>query len=620
MTDVKKRRTRNSWAARAAIAAACLTLAFLEWAPIWTNSYVFNESGRIASGLIILQRADFSSFRVNPPLANALSAVPAALSGKVRAPRREKLDPGKFGRVEYAAGAEFVRRAPNHRLYLRLGRLCMLPFGFLGCAVCFYYGRFLYGFYGGLIACFLWTFSPYVLGYGATVGSDVPSAALALAAVALFHYWLRTRNSGVLPALGALLGVAQLCKFTLLALYPLLILFWLLSRALNRRRRGGSGAGAAREARELLVWVFGLSLLVLNMGYLFDGTFKPLGEYRFRSVLLSGRSSPTDDPQTAVNRFSGTALGITPVPLPEDYVLGIDAQRFDFERGLPSYLRGQWSDRGWARYYLYALAVKTPVGALAIFALALCVSLRKRYRASALDETVLLGTGAAFLLLVSSQTGFSVHSRYVLPALPFFFVAAGRLGRAFERPTRERRILVGAVALCGLWSAASVLIAYPDRISYFNELTPILAGDAPKVPEPAPRARTAFGRALERYRRKIALAAPTLLLDSNFDWGQDAYRLDAWLRSRPDVSAVTTRLQSNGDTLLRKINPAVLKLTDKSESQWFAVSAAQVYNRREGYRWLWGRKPDAMIGATVYVYHVDAERAWREFKEKEDAQ
>ena len=89
MTDVKKRRTRNSWAARAAIAAACLTLAFLEWAPIWTNSYVFNESGRIASGLIILQRADFSSFRVNPPLANALSAVPAALSGKVRAPRRE---------------------------------------------------------------------------------------------------------------------------------------------------------------------------------------------------------------------------------------------------------------------------------------------------------------------------------------------------------------------------------------------------------------------------------------------------------------------------------------------------------------------------------------------------
>ena len=207
-----------------------------------------------------------------------------------------------------------------------------------------------------------------------------------------------------------------------------------------------------------------------------------------------------------------------------------------------------------------------------------------------------------------------------MPALPFFFVAAGRLGRAFERPTRGRRILVGAVALCGLWSAASVLIAYPDRISYFNELTPILAGDAPKVPEPAPRARTAFGRALERYRRKIALAAPTLLLDSNFDWGQDAYRLDAWLRSRPDVSAVTTRLQSNGDTLLLKINPAVLKLTDKSESQWFAVSAALVYNRREGYRWLWGRKPDAMIGATVYVYHVDAERAWREFKEKEDAQ
>ena len=33
------------------------------------------------------------------------------------------------------------------------------------------------------------------------------------------------------------------------------------------------------ELRDLLVWGAGVSLLLINMGYLFDGTCKPLGEY-----------------------------------------------------------------------------------------------------------------------------------------------------------------------------------------------------------------------------------------------------------------------------------------------------------------------------------------------------
>jgi len=52
------------------------------------------------------------------------------------------------------------------------------------------------------------------------------------------------------------------------------------------------------------------------------------------------------------NRFKDLLPGSFPMPLPANYIQGIDTQRLDFERGLPSYLRGEWSEHGW-----YALSV-----------------------------------------------------------------------------------------------------------------------------------------------------------------------------------------------------------------------------------------------------------------------
>ena len=67
--------------------------------------------------------------------------------------------------------------------------------------------------------------------------------------------------------------------------------------------------------------------------------------------------------------------GAIPVPLPADFVQGIDVQRLDFERGMPSYLRGQWAEHGWWYYYLYVMVVKMPLGTwgLALLAVAAAV-------------------------------------------------------------------------------------------------------------------------------------------------------------------------------------------------------------------------------------------------------
>src|SRR5690348_15903626 len=107
------------------------------------------------------------------------------------------------------------------------------------------------------------------------------------------------------------------------------------------------------------------------MAYMFEGTGTRLGEFRFVSDAL--RSPPGVEPVDSGwgNRFAKTWLGGLPIPLPRNYVLGIDEQRRDLEHyGLPSYLHGEFSMKGWWYYYLYALAIKVPLGTWTIIGLA----------------------------------------------------------------------------------------------------------------------------------------------------------------------------------------------------------------------------------------------------------
>jgi hypothetical protein len=66
-----------------------------------------------------------------------------------------------------------------------------------------------------------------------------------------------------------------------------------------------------------------------------------------QQTLLTGYKTLADIPTSGGNCFEKTPLAYLPVPLPSNFIQGIDTQRLDFERGLPSYLRGEWSDHGW---------------------------------------------------------------------------------------------------------------------------------------------------------------------------------------------------------------------------------------------------------------------------------
>ncbi len=175
--------------------------------------------------------------------------------------------------------------------------------------------------------------------------------------------------------------------------------------------------------------ILALSVYLINVGYGFEGTFDRLGDLPFTSAALSDEvDSPGDVPR--VNRFSGAWLGSLPLPLPRNYVLGIDVQRRDFENKCWSYLAGEWRFGGWWYYYLYALAIKVPLGTWALLAMATGASvLARSYSPSWGNEIILLTPAAVVLALVSSQTGFNHHMRYVLPIFPFVFIWISKLAR-----------------------------------------------------------------------------------------------------------------------------------------------------------------------------------------------
>lgn len=146
---------------------------------------------------------------------------------------------------------------------------------------------------------------------------------------------------------------------------------------------------------------------------------EPLGNYEFASTTLRGSQGR--------NRFTGTWIESLPIPVPRNYLLGIDHQKVDFERLMRSYLCGEWRHGGWWYYYLLGLTVKVPLGVWLLLLLAAELSLMApRYSVPWRHEVVLLVPAVAVLTLVSSQTGFNHHLRYVLPIFPFAFIWASK--------------------------------------------------------------------------------------------------------------------------------------------------------------------------------------------------
>jgi hypothetical protein len=369
-----------------------------------------------------------------------------------------------------------------------------------------------------------------------------------------------------------------------------------------------------RQQIKQLVAIFAMSILIINMGYLFEGTGKLLGSYRFQTTLFTGCKTLADVPTGGGNRFEKTPLAYFPTPLPSNFIQGIDTQRLDFERGLPSYLRGEWAKHGWRHYYLYSLLIKTPLGTIGLFLLAIfCTFFQKGYNISWRDEMIVLLPGIVLLIFVSSQTGFSVHSRYIIPALPFAYLWISKVGKAF---TMKRPIIATLASVLLGWSIFSSLSIYPHSLSYFNELAAILPTPEDKnYQKPPPEIiETAWQKKTFWQKTKWLLDSGPRngarhLLDSNIDWGQDLFHLERWYQSHSEAEEMKVASWGSYPLELTKIPHKDMPPASDPQPGWYALSVNFLYDREKQYRYFLNFEPVDKIGYSIYIYRITLEDA-----------
>ncbi len=528
----------------------------------WNDSPTLDEPGHLiaAIGYWRLQRTDL--FCVNPPLVRCLAGLPSLFfewpmdwHGCTPPPMRPEFTlGGRFFEIDATRGI----------LALRLGRLMCLPISVLGALTCYLWTRDLYGSRAGVVGLLLWCICPNILAHGHLITSDLAATSLALVASYVFWKWLNNPTWELTLTAGIALGFSELTKFTLIIFYPLWCVLLLLCIVRNFESMRQTGKRAAR----FLILVI-ISLVFINSFYGFRGTGQPMRERNIAADII--RSSRHAGAFALIDRAlldSGV-----PIPLPCDYVTGIYVQRLDLENGRRSFLFGQWRDKGgWWYYYLVCLGLKTPIGVLVLFFVSFAVAIACRVRLNWFDELCLFAPGILILAFVSSQMGYNHHLRYVLPAAPFFYIAASKCVR-FATWRGFRAVLVISL----VWSFLSSAWCLPHSLSYFNEFA---------------------GGPHNGYE---------FLSNSNTEWAQDFLYLKDWLTRNGVVEPIHLHytIPSDPNSLGVDVVRGSIWPCDRETPRrgWYALSV-HILQGDNADR-LIPYPPTAYAGYSIRIYRID---------------
>lgn len=498
---------------------------------------IVDEVWHLPAGVSYWERGEFWCYHHNPPLMRWLYSFPAVVAGAEVDYARYIYRP-KSRQADFEFGRDFM--AANRDRYLFLFAVCR-PVVIATSIACGWliwrWSRSLFGPVGGLVSLWLWVFFPESLTHSMFLTTDVGAAFFGFFATWLFWRYLRAPSVRGALCSGIGLGLAEGTKYSCLIL-PFGWMMLVALRCLPRFRTYDRLSSPRNWCVDAFLVLF-TSILTLNNLYLFDGFGCPLGEFPFYSRTLTR----DDEDGVSDNRFQRSWIGQIPLPFPEQYILGFDAQLADVDHGdFQKYLGGTLKrGDGWWYYYLYAASVKLPLGTLAAIAIALvmiavpCTDGRDRkdrkeaysidgcgegpgsanaslgmdcprtlaggMRESPLDQLALLIPALLYFIAISSNTGLQ-YFRYLLPTFPFVFVLCGRLGQFLTCHCRWRSAIVWLMLLS---IPASVLRYHPYYLPYFNEA----AGGA--------------------------IAGPLYLGDSSADWGEGLLALRDWMSvNRPN--------------------------------------------------------------------------------------
>jgi hypothetical protein len=512
-----------------ALLALTVLVAVLAIGSMREDSATADEAAHIAAGLLKVREGRIDIYATQTPLIEALIAAPLALTGH-RVPDEWR----RFGNRPWVAGHMLLYRAGYDSQ--RILRMARLPAIALLLALCFAVWGFVRDATGddaAAVGAFALTgFCPTLLAHGRLATVDLGVTLFAFLATMLLLRLLRTPSMGVAVATGIAVACTLASKVSgalLVPFFAIVVVLWFV-----RERRVAWRMLAVAALTSVATFI----LIYLLIARSIDLTLP------FRAYL---------DEVRAVREF---------------YVAN----------PLPQFLLGEFSQDGWPHYYLVAIAVKTPLPALALFVLAGVASIRRRR-----FEVIVCAIFATLFLVVSAFSSLNLGIRHVLPIYPFLYAACAI---ALFDVSRRMRI---AAAVLVVAQALTAVVAYPSYLSYFNPL---------------------IGSARNADR---------ILIDSNLDWGQDLRRLGHWTRDH-DIDAIHVHYFGAGNVERELGSRGIRWAAPRPEplpQGWFAVSRHyyrlsflparspvdyDTYLRASGARYV------TTIGGSIDVYRVTGPR------------
>lgn len=644
-------RRRWNWARRHALLVPLLLAisATLAVSSLVGDSLTFDETSHLAAGMSYLKTGDFRLAPDHPPLAKIWATWPLLMMNQ-RWP--DATTPGWTEAKHFVFGCEWLCELNDPDRLVTVARCMQVVLLLATCLAVYGLARTLFGPAAGLLALTLAAFDPTLLAHGRLVTTDMALTLCATLVLLTFARLMQRITWTRLLAAAAALAALTLTKFSwpVVLVGPLVMLIMAIMRPQPPTfellgRHAGNGATARNAAmlagRPARLAALGFVIVILGA----TSWAAIWTAYGWRYSMLNDKPRPTAadaragaapdanavlrknyqqffDARLAGSPHSGplerlrlnaTAWARAHHLLPEAYLFGFtSALHTATER--KSYLMGEYSDKGWAKYFPIAFAIKTPAATMLLLIAGVVALLRARLPRG--RAPLLLGGMVAFALLyalTALTSHLNIGHRHLLPLYPVVFALAGAAAAWWTRPGRFA--LLAAVA----WLVGANLWIHPHYLSYFNEL---IGGPA---------------------------HGHEYLADSNIDWGQDLKRLAAFQRRHPQEAV---QLAYFGSAVPAAYGVRCAALPSYREfgapaeltAGWYVISVTQlvgVYDEalRDGYwqepRNLWNyrellaaaaqrrqqfeelrrkrlinrlqhRAPDERIGYSLFAYHLSA--------------
>lgn len=554
-------------------AATLLIAGFVTWHVTSTYdvvSHTVDSPVHITAGMEWLQHGSHRIHAENPPLARIAVGLGPHLRG------HELPDSG----TAYQRGTEVLYMGEDYLGNLTSARLGQLAFFLLGIFLVWLWTSRVAGARAAFLAAATYCTLPPVVGHAGLATTDVTFNTMFTLAMMTFVGWLQAPTFKRSVVMGLGVGLALATKYSTLVFFPpavaVTLLLWLVLRPREVPipwRAWFLGAVAIAVLSPLVVW----GSFLFDVGKLDDNP---------KAAQVIEQCFPDEE---GVGRRVTEWVAQTNVPAP-DGVFGFLVLYAHTKMGHPAYALERKSQRGFWYFYPLAVIVKTPLAFLLLLMAATIAALR---RARSVGWRY-FGPSASGVAILISLMGSSIciGLRHGLVVYPLFAVGLGLGIDALLRSTAGtgRRAATIAVGGLVLWLVALVPRTFPDYIAWFNPL----AGDEP-------------GR---------------VLVDSDLDWGQDAFQLRDYFEGR-DVEELQIAYFGNVRICEIGLPPLRWLPPHKPVTGWLAVSEMYYrdhwhkvyddpcerwggrYDRRPGgYAWLREHEPVARAGESIRIYHI----------------